>query len=364
MMATLGDEVEAWPGWLRQAREALDEPSERRRGLDLVTSFVAIFAFGWLAEVLVWRLLAGPRESLISRVPETAWARVWGATLRAALDLIPIAIFALSAYIAALQLAPPAAVQSVALNFVNAYVLARALLALARMLLSPRAPAFRPLPVADGAAHDLFGWAKRFVAAGVGGYFLIGTAVLLGMPTVLTEVLYNILYAVLGLLAVWFIISQRRRVADGLRDIALRCERFVALAPLLRGIAAIWHLLAIGYLIAVFLIAVFDVRDGLSYILNATLVSVTAVVVRRSLSRCCDLVSPAPRRRRWTRPPHPDCRSNGGCTVTCRSSNGPSSPLSSLRRSSWSWKPGVSAPSNGCRRTAASAGLAAGSASR
>lgn len=273
------DELQNWPDWVRQAEAALADPAQRARGIRYVATFVGIFVIGWIAEYVMWRLLGRPRRSVETTTSESAWERTWRAALRAVLDLVPVAVFAAAAYVAALLLAPPRPVQSMALNFVNAYAMARALLALGRMLLSPRVASLRPLPLADATARDLFRWVRRFVATGVLGYFLIAAAALLGLPRKLLPVLYDVLYLVLAALAVAFILRHRRQFADWLTDRAGHCGRLFAVGPLLYAIAAVWHLLAIGYLVALLVIAAFDIENGLSYMLHGTLVTLAVVAV-------------------------------------------------------------------------------------
>lgn len=282
------DELQQWPSWLQQAQAALADPARRARGMRYVAIFIGIFAIGWIAEYLMWRVLARPRWSLETAATTAAGERIWRATLRVLLDLVPVAIFAAAAYVAALLWAPPRPVQSMALNFVNAYAMARALMAFGRMLLSPRALSLRPLPITDATAKRLFRWVRRFVATGVLGYFLIAAVALLGLPRKLLPVLYDVLYLVLAGLAIAFILRHRRLFADWLIERAGRCERLFAVGPLLRGLAAVWHVLAIGYLVVLLVIAAFDIENGFAYMLHGTLVTlgvVAATTIAVSLLR-------------------------------------------------------------------------------
>lgn len=275
----LANAVGSWPDWITQTRQVFADPVKRQQGVHSVLAFVAVFAVGWFAELLTWWLMTTPRQRLEAVTSEVRWERLWRGALRVLLDLVPIGIFAAAAYVAALTMEPPRAVQSTALNFVNAYVLARAILAFARMLLSPRAAVLRPLPLGDATALDLFRWVRRYVGLGVGGFFLIAAAVLLGLPNRLTPMLYDMLYLALALLSGLFILYHRSQFSRWIESQASQCQRFFAVAPLLRLVAALWHVLAIAYLIVLFFIAAFDVEDGLSYVLHGTLVTAAAVAV-------------------------------------------------------------------------------------
>ncbi len=275
----IGAIVGGWPDWMAQIDQARANPTRWQRGVDAVTAFVTIFAIGWTAELLAWWVLSIPRRHADAARPRGAWERIWRGTIRVVIDLVPVAIFAAAAYVAALLIEPPRAVQSTALNFVNAYALARALLAVGRLLLSPRSVAFRPLPLSDATAKDLYRWARRFIFVGVTGFFIIAAAVLLGLPRQVTPVLYNMMYIVLAILAIIFIASHRRIVAHWLDHQATRCEKYFAVAPVLHGIAALWHILAIVYVLALLGIVIFSITNGVSYVLHGTLVTAVAIAV-------------------------------------------------------------------------------------
>jgi Small-conductance mechanosensitive channel len=274
---TAVDQLQNWPAWIEQAGIALSDPVQRNRGLRYVAMFAGIFVLGWLAEYLMWRLSARPRHMLETVSGASTWERTWRSALRVLLDLVAVAVFVATAYVAALLLAPPRPVQSVALNFVNAYAVARALTAAGRMLLSPRSEVLRPLPVADATAKRLFRWVRRFVTAGVLGYFVIAAAALLGLPRDLLPVLYDILFIVLAVMGVIFVLRHRRQFADWLTSTSAHCGRLFAVGPLLRGIAAVWHIIAIAYLAILLVIAIFDIANGLSYMLHGTLVTIAVL---------------------------------------------------------------------------------------
>jgi len=268
-----------WPALVAWAKRELQDPAARARGLNEALAFVGIFAAGWIAEFLVWMTLSGTRRRLDGPAQRTGVARVVAICGRVLLDLLPLATFAASAYAAAILIGPTPKVRAVGLNFVNAYLVARALLAAARLVLAPRASSLRLLPLGDAVAANLFVWFRRFIVVGVGGYFLIGAAFLLGLPKSGAYALLRLLGAVLLALAVAFVLHYRRRVAGWLRRRADTASRRFGAPQLLRGFASIWHVLAIGYITGFFVVAAFGIEGGFSFMLRGTLMSLLIVAV-------------------------------------------------------------------------------------
>ena len=48
-----------WPFVVEWMRREISDPAARAKGLNNAAAFAAIFAVGWLAEYLLWRILAG-----------------------------------------------------------------------------------------------------------------------------------------------------------------------------------------------------------------------------------------------------------------------------------------------------------------
>lgn len=287
-MTQLADEVADWPAKIGGIGEGLIDAERRRRNADAVMAFIGIFVGGWLAEALLWWLLTGPRRSVEAGAQgaEGGWGRAWLGAVRVLLDLVPVAVFAVSAYLIALLVEPPRPVQAMALNFVNAYAIGRGTLAFLRMLMSPSAPALRPLPLEDAAARDLYAWIRRFVIVGVAGYFVIAAAVLLGLPRRSTALLFDGLYLALAIMAVVMIVSRRQPVAAWIAGLGRAPDdadgtaaRRPLLAPLLDGLAPVWHILAVLYVVAFFAISAFAIEGGFAYMARGTAATLAAVAL-------------------------------------------------------------------------------------
>ncbi len=268
-----------WPVFFDWVQRELHDPVARKRGQHETLAFLGIFAAGWAAELLLWRLLASTRRRVDAAAARQGFAKVLPVTARVLLDLLPLAGFFVGAYAATAFLEPSAQVRAVGLHFVNAYLIARVLMAVARLLLAPTSASLRLLPLSDRSARDLYRWFRRFVIVGVGGYFLIGAAFLLGLPRRGAAALLTGLGLIIAIMAIVFILRQQHRVSKRLRDRASVSSRRLGTAQLCSSLAVVWHLLAIGYVIGFFIVAAFRIEGGFAFMFQATVLSVAVFAV-------------------------------------------------------------------------------------
>ena len=266
-----------WPLVAEWIRREINDPVARVAGLNNAAAFVGIFAVGWLAEYLLWRLLAKTRRQIDQAAKRSGPARLLPIMTRAAVELLPLLAFAGGAYSAALLFQPALPVRTIGLNFVNAYLVSRVLMAGARLLLSPGVASMRVLPLPDVATRALFLCIRRFVVIGVGGFFVIAAAVLLGVPRRGAEALFMALGCVLVIVGGAFVLRHRRAVAGWLRHQSAAASSRLGVAQLIQTLAAIWHILAIGYLIGFFIVAAFAIEGGFVYMARGTVLSLLII---------------------------------------------------------------------------------------
>lgn len=291
-----------WPVFVDWLQRELTDPAARGRGVQEALAFAGIFVAGWLSELLAWWLLTGTRQRLDSAAARRGVARLAPIIARTLLDLLPLVAFAAAAYGAAVVLEPTAKVRAVGLNFVNAYLIARGLMAAARLLLAPTSQALRLLPLRDATARDLFVWFRRFVHVGVGGYFLIAATLLLGLPRRGSQALFTGLGLIFALMAIVFVLRHRRQVADWLRRRASAASQKLGASQLLAGLALVWHVPAIAYIVGFFIVAAFNIEGGFAFMLRATLLSMGVFAaawlllqgMRRLLTKVGDAAVEAP----------------------------------------------------------------------
>jgi small conductance mechanosensitive channel len=199
---------------------------------------------------------------LEARDADTVVVRLPLLLLRTVLDAAPVVAFAAAGYAVLPLLRPEAEVHVVALTFINAYLVGRGALVVARMVLAPTVEPLRLLPITGETANYLFLWVRRVVAVAVIGYFVAEAALLLGLPVGGHAVLLRLVGLALAALAVLFILQNRVPVArwiagDGSGRLRTR-------------LGDVWHVLAVVYAVGVFLVWALGIEGGFAYLARAT----------------------------------------------------------------------------------------------
>jgi small conductance mechanosensitive channel len=258
-------------------RDQVANPKNRQRWFDLIIKMALILFAGWVAERLVRLLLRRPRRVLEERDADTLWVRLPLLAGRTVLDLVPIAAFAAAAYAMAPVVRPTPQVHVVALTLINAYLIVRGILAVARMVLAPAVDTLRILPLTDMTANYLIIWIRRLVGFSVFGFFLAEAALLLGLPAGGYTGLLGLLGLVVTGLTLVFVLQNRAPVAAWIRAEG-KAKRVGRLRDRL---ADIWHVLAVLYVAAIFGVWVLGIEGGFEYLARAT--AVTAVILVAAL---------------------------------------------------------------------------------
>jgi len=254
------------------------DPEVRGRWLDFLVKIAIALAAGAVAQWLVKLLLARPRRALENQAGASLWLRIPLLIGRAIVDLVPIAAFAAAAYLVLPLTDPRVTTRLVALAFINAHIVARVVVILARVLLAPRVSALRIVPLSDENAHYALIWVQRLTVVATYGYFLIEAALLLGLARGAYELLLRILGLVIGAMLVVLILQNRAPVAAWLRNGGAAAGR---LGQLRRRFADVWHILAIGYVVAFFAVWALDVPGGFAFLVRATLLTFFLLLLLR-----------------------------------------------------------------------------------
>ncbi|MEJ0072385.1 MAG: hypothetical protein WDO24_30990 [Pseudomonadota bacterium] len=105
-----------------------------------------------------------------------------GLLVRAILGLVPIVAFVGVAYLALALVHPDRVTRLVTLAVIHANVLARAILAIARLVLAQRDTAYRLLRLSEETAAYDYLWIRRLAVVAIYGAFLLQAGQLLGLP--------------------------------------------------------------------------------------------------------------------------------------------------------------------------------------
>jgi small-conductance mechanosensitive channel len=261
------------PGELMAAWQRV---SEGANPVALIAGLLAILGVALLARHAVRRRLVGSASCSLSERADGFGRRLGRALYGALVDLLGLAVFALVilALIAAFVPAAGAA-RTFVFTYVTAALVTLAVALVARFLLAPDAPDARLLPLADPAARFLLRWSVGLAAAGSVGWLSAALLILSGMPLRAHLLLALMVGAVMAALLVAMILQGRSLVAA-----AVLGDDPAAASPLRRRLAGAWHLFAIGYLVAIWLLwAASIVTRGPSSIWAAVASVVLAAVV-------------------------------------------------------------------------------------
>lgn len=283
-LVTAADALRDVPVLFAWVRDQAANPETRQRWFGVIIKVALILFSGWIAQRLVHRLLRRPRRALEERDADTLSVRLPLLAGRTVLDLVPIAAFAAAAYAVAPMVQPAPQVHVMALILINAYLIVRGILAVARILLAPAVKTLRILPLTDVNANYLFIWIRRLVGFSVFGFFFAEAALLLGLPAGGYTGLRGLLGLVITGLVVVFILQNRAPVAAWIRG-----EGTAKRAGRLRDrFADIWHVLAVIYAVAIIGVWVLGFEGGFQYLARATAVTAVILVAARLIMAVMD----------------------------------------------------------------------------
>jgi small conductance mechanosensitive channel len=241
-----------------------------------------VLGLGVLAELLVRWVLAKHRRALEQRAPKHWIIRFLFLSMRAVIDMVPLAAFAAVVYGLLPLINAKPMVREALLALVTAYLIIHATLILARVILVPAAPSLRILPIGSETAHYLYIWVRRLSCVIVAGYFSIAAFHALGMPTAGREGLQQFLGLFVAALVVVFVLQNRRNVAAWIRG-GGQASSLPGVGQARTRLADIWHGFAIIYIAAVYAVWALAIEDGFAFLLRATVVTVLVLVLSRVL---------------------------------------------------------------------------------
>lgn len=258
----------------------VSDPDLRARWLETGWRLVALLAVGVLVDQLLTRMLRRAERLTIPRADASVLERVPLGLVRAALRTLPIGGAAAAAHGMVAVLTLSGNVRVAGGMMVAAYVSARLLMVLARLVVAPRTPSLRLLPVDDETAEYLAIWSRRLAGVGVFGTLAVESARLLGLPRGAADMLFKALGLAMATMLVIFIMQNRHAVTHVLRG----GDTGGRLSVLRRRFAEIWHILAALYVAAGYGVWALKVQGGFDFMMRASVLSVVVLVVAGMVS--------------------------------------------------------------------------------
>ncbi|KAA2214235.1 mechanosensitive ion channel domain-containing protein [Teichococcus oryzae] len=281
------------PGLVEWLSAQARDPVTHARIADASWKLALSLGFGVLAERLAARALAGPRRKLDQTTPGPmrGWARLrWMPLLlgRLLLDLFPLAAFGFAAYGLIPLLQPLPTTELILLTAAHAYLGVRVVMALGRLLFSPASARLRLVPCDDAAAAYAMLWLHRVAAVLITGNAIAEAGLLFGLPWGVYDAIRRLVLLVVSVFLGIIVLHNRAAVARWLRAPELRPgdqpNRARLTARRFRdGLAEIWHILAILYLLALWMVWALQIEDGFTRLLRTSALTLVVLAAARLL---------------------------------------------------------------------------------
>lgn len=269
------------PRFVDWAAHQVSLPETRWIWFQFVWKILLILLSGIVIEHVVKRLLRRARDALEGSERDSVLLRLPVLLGRTIVDLLPIFAFAAGSYLILGLLDTVNMTRLVAVAIVNAIMIARVVMACARMIFVPRVSGLRLLKINNENANFVVLWIRRFTNVGVYGYFLAEVVLVLGMPHSGYLAIMNCVGFLLVVLALIVILQFRQSVASWIGGDT--GGGLVGLQVARRRLADLWHMLAIVYVLGIYGVWALGVSGGFQYIIRATAVSFVIFAVAKIL---------------------------------------------------------------------------------
>ncbi len=199
--------------------------------------------------------------------------------IRLALEVLPLALFWLVAtLLLGTDLVLSANTRGAILFYMQAYLTVRATLCAVRTLVSPDHRSLRLVHVTDRTAATTMRWVAILVSVAALGWATVETGMLFGLYSAAHEALLKLVALVDHLALVVMVLQLRAPVAARLRA---RHGRDGLWARALNRLAAVWHWVAIFYIMALWLVWASQIRNGYSRLLHFAVLTAAVTIASR-----------------------------------------------------------------------------------
>jgi small-conductance mechanosensitive channel len=198
---------------------------------------------------------------------------------RLVLELLPVATF-LGLVYATVGLTEPET-QAVLWAATTAYVAARLAVVLTRAITSPDHRSLRMVHVSDFGAAYAVRWMRRLAAVAAFGYAAGAIGVQFGMPLPAREAFAKAVMLIDHVFLVIIVLQSRRRVAQKIRGDGPK-RGFSA--EVRTRLASVWHLVAIFFIVALWLVWAAQVRNGYTRMWHIFFVTAAVLIVARGVA--------------------------------------------------------------------------------
>ena len=183
----------------------------------VILSAIAVFLAAFFIDFLFYRYTKTLRRRIEATPPVNWRAKMSALGLRGLLDLVSICVFAAAVLVIFHLFLNRTMPQRVLVaTYLAAFLIVRAAHLLSRLLLAPRMPALRILPLGDETALYLHRWIMAIVAVGSFGLLTCGIFRLAGTPEAPHFIMVSLVDLVLAIMFITMILQKRKTVMQEL----------------------------------------------------------------------------------------------------------------------------------------------------
>ncbi|MCC5979206.1 MAG: mechanosensitive ion channel [Salinarimonas sp.] len=171
--------------------------------------------------------------------------------------------------------------QIMALNqalFLNAFLVAEGIKVVMRAILMPRKDSLRLVPVSDTTANYWYFWLSRLVSLIVYAFFFIAPIVTWNLTAASGDAIRTLAVFTACVIGIVLVLQNKTDVATLLKRRVARGETDTV-GRLSQGLAQVWHIIAIVYLITFFMVWVAHPQTAINLMAVSTAQSLIAVLV-------------------------------------------------------------------------------------
>ena len=183
----------------------------------VILSAIAVFLAAFFIDFLFNRYTAAVRRRIDATLPVDWRAKISALGLHGLLDLVSICVFTAAVLVIFYLFLNRTMPQRVLVaTYLAAVLIVRAAHLLSRLLLAPRLPALRILPLGDETALYLHRWIMAIVAVGSFGLLTCGIFRLAGTPEAPHFIMMSLVGLVLAIMFITMILQKRQTVMQAL----------------------------------------------------------------------------------------------------------------------------------------------------
>lgn len=232
--------------------------------------------------------LAAAEAGQTERLPRQRSLRHWFRRLPFALGhfllaLVPALVFALIglAWLSG-TFADDRVARLVIIAVLEAYLVCRLVLEVARLLLAPDAAAIRLVRANDHQAEWLVTWLRRLIGVIAFGYAAIVTGGVFGLYHAASQVFIKLVSLIVHVMLAIMVLQARRPVAAIIRGKQTGSGSF--LSALRAGLARSWHILALFYIVVLWVVWAIGVPHAMFTMLRIVVVVAIVITVARGIA--------------------------------------------------------------------------------